>query len=126
MFFMKAFQLLVSFAILFASCSTSKRTTTSNTGNTQTTTAETTSTSSGTSKQDGSSYENAIVINEKTERPGVDAEYIWLTKNHPGYKLITQSLSNKGTKHYDLMQIKTAEGEEKTIYFDISKFFGKW
>jgi len=121
---MKLLQLILCFSIMLASCSSSKKAT-SNNGNTQSTT-ETTTTSSGTSKQDGSSFENAIVIKEKTEKPGVDAEYIWLKKNYPGYKLIRQSLSSKEKNYYDVMEIKTADGENKTIYFDITNFFGKW
>ncbi len=77
------------------------------------------------STNDGSSYEKAIVINAKNEQKGVAAEYEWLRNNYPGYKLIKQSLQSKGQKHYDAMLIKTKQGEEKTIYFDITNFFGK-
>src|ERR1700730_6082618 len=34
--------------------------------------------------QDGSSYENAVVIKEKTETAGVDAEYKWCAVHYPG------------------------------------------
>ena len=118
---MNLLKLLVCFAIVLASCSTSKKTTSSPATDSQTTTSATTN-----SSQDGSSYENAIIINEKTEGPGVDAEYKWLKKNYPGYKMISQSLDHKGSKHYDLLHIQTADGEKKTIYFDITNFFGKW
>lgn len=42
---------------------------------------------------DGSSIEQAIVINETSEVAGVSAEYMWLQENYPGYKLSTQFLS---------------------------------
>jgi hypothetical protein len=74
--------------------------------------------------QEGTSYENAVFITEKTESKGVDAEYKWLSQHYPGYKLKKQSLGHNGGKPYDLMDIKTSSGEEKTIYFDISNFFG--
>ena len=77
-------------------------------------------------EQDGSSFEKAIVIQEKTESTGVDAEYIWLGKHYPGYKLKQQSLVYENGKPYDVMDIVIADGEEKTIYFDISNYFGKW
>jgi len=77
-------------------------------------------------KKDGSSYEKAILINEKTETEGVRAEYAWLEKNYPGYKFIMQSLLEHNRKPYDDIQIRTVEGVEKDIYFDISKFFGKY
>ena len=74
----------------------------------------------------GTSFEDAVIIMEKTETTGVDAEYDWLREHYPGYKLVSQSLSSKDGKHYDVMKIKTASGEDKTVYFDISNFFGKW
>lgn len=75
---------------------------------------------------DGSSFEKAIVIDKKKEVEGVAAEYAWLKQNYPGYSMVKQSLSNKGKKQYDVLVIKTKEGEEKTIYFDITNFFGKF
>ena len=77
-------------------------------------------------ERDGSSYEKAIIINEKSEGKGVSAEYAWLKENYPGYKSMGQSLSNHNGKSYDIIRIKTSGGSEKSIYFDISSFFGKW
>jgi hypothetical protein len=77
-------------------------------------------------EQDGSSYENAIVIKKSTERAGVDAEYAWLSQHYPGYKSKGQSLNFHHDKPYDIIKILTNQGEEKSIYFDISKFYGKF
>jgi hypothetical protein len=76
-------------------------------------------------KQDGLSYETAVVIKEKTEAKGVPAEYKWLAKHYPGYKLEHQSLMTDRDKPYDLMAIVLADGSRLTIYFDISHYFGK-
>jgi hypothetical protein len=70
--------------------------------------------------QDGSSFENAIVVNS------IKAEYEWLAKNYPGYTMKMQALSQNKKKPYDILYIVTADGVEKSIYFDISKFFGKY
>jgi hypothetical protein len=78
------------------------------------------------SQQDGSSYENAIVINKTSSSEGIEAEYAYLRKHYPGYKLIRQSLQSHNNKPYDVLEIKTAEGEEIKVYFDISNFYGKW
>jgi len=75
--------------------------------------------------RDGSSYNKAIIIDEKTERKGVDAEYIWLKVNYPGYKSKMQSLNFNNNKPYDIIEIVTADGQNKSIYFDISNFYGK-
>jgi len=112
--------------ILFASCSSTKKSQTSSSA-----TSATSSDVSGTpvkssEQKDGSNYEKAIVIKAKNEMEGVAAEYKWLREQYPGHKVIKQSLSNEGKKHYDIIQIQTKEGEEKSIYFDITNFFGKW
>lgn len=75
---------------------------------------------------DGLSYEKAIVINKSNESEGIKAEYEWLTKNYPGYKSKGQSLNYYKNKPYDIIEITTAEGQSKTLYFDISEFFGKY
>jgi hypothetical protein len=74
---------------------------------------------------DGSSFEKAVVINEKSESKGVDAEYKWLRQNYPGYSLKRQALNFNKKKPYDIITILTGDGVEKKVYFDISKFFGK-
>ena len=73
---------------------------------------------------DGLSYDNAIVISEKNDYRGVNAEYKWLRENYPTYKLKNQSISFYNNKPYDIITIKTKEGEQRNIYFDISSFFG--
>jgi len=75
---------------------------------------------------DGSSIEQAIVINETSEVARVSAEYIWLQENYPGYKLSMQFLSSRDNKSYDSMLIETSDGSRKKIYFDISDFHGKF
>jgi hypothetical protein len=67
-----------------------------------------------------------VVIREKTESKGVDAEYTWLRKQYPGYRFQGQSLKGSGKKNYDVIDIQTAEGKPLSIYFDISNFFGKF
>jgi len=75
---------------------------------------------------DGSSFETAVIIREHTESAGVNAEYAWLRQNYPGYKLQKQALvQNKGVP-YDVLDIITGNGEQKSIYFNISGFFGKF
>jgi hypothetical protein len=78
------------------------------------------------SERDGSSFEKAIIIKEKTEGSGVSAEYKWLKENYPGYRSVGQSLSHHDGKPFDIIRIKTSGGAEKSIYFDISNYFGKW
>src|SRR5437868_2210720 len=68
---------------------------------------------------DGSSFEKAVIIKSSSETEGVKAEYTWLAAAYPGYTLVKQQLSFNDKKPYDLMFIKTKDGDNKTLYFDI-------
>jgi len=109
---MKKFLLLLLIALLIGACSPHKRL---QNGSIESRIENT-----------GFSYQNAIVIKEKTETSGVKSEYKWLEENYPGYKMIRQTLNFKGKKPYDILKIKTAEGQTLEIYFDISNFYGKF
>ena len=76
---------------------------------------------------DGSSIQQAVVITGATgEKTGIRAEYIWLHEHYPGYRLRLQRLRNEEMKAYDEMRIITSDGKSRTIFFDITSFFGKY
>ncbi len=77
-------------------------------------------------ERDGSSFEKAIVITEKSSRPGIDAEYTYIRSKYPACKMRMQQLSHYKGKPYDILKITTAEGKDVDVYFDISNFFGKF
>jgi len=77
----------------------------------------------------GDSREEAIVIkNAENHRAGVDAEYLYLQERFGErdihWKLVMQALL-KGEKPVDWLKIELTDGTTKSIYFDISEFFGK-
>jgi hypothetical protein len=74
---------------------------------------------------DGSSIEKAVVIKGGTEETGVAAEYDYLAKHYTGYKVGQQSLQASKGRSYDVIEFTTRDGKTKTIFFDISAFFGK-
>ena len=74
---------------------------------------------------DGLSFETAIVITEKSETKGVDAEYNWIREQYTGYVVKGQSLKNHDKKPYDVITITFPDGRDLPLYFDISNFFGK-
>jgi hypothetical protein len=112
--------LFIPVIILFVACHSSKK---ASTANVKTEQAVATPENPA---ADGSSYEKAIVIQETSETKGVGAEYAWLRKQYPGYKMQSQSLSTSNKKPYDIINIVTEDGEKKAVYFDISNFFGKF
>jgi hypothetical protein len=70
--------------------------------------------------RDGSSHEKAIVVGSVSE------EYEWIQRNCPGFRPGIQALQEIEGKHYDVHTLRNAVGEERTVYFDISRFFGKF
>jgi hypothetical protein len=114
---MKKTILLLTLVFIVASCSTTRKVTEDRTNQNYT---------SVNTERDGSSFEKAILIKEKNEMAGIDAEYAWIKQNYPDSKLKGQSLVNHDNKPYDIIKIKTSDGKELSIYFDISNFFGKF
>ena len=72
------------------------------------------------SSKDGSSVEEAIVVNN------IDEEYEYVRKVCPECQFTMQALIFIKKKPYDVLSFKKDNGETVDYYFDISKFFGKW
>jgi hypothetical protein len=75
---------------------------------------------------DGSSLENAVVVHAPSESVGVAASYKWIRDHLPGSRVTKQGLVTNGGRAYDSMEVVTESGEKRTIYFDISEYFGKF
>jgi hypothetical protein len=76
---------------------------------------------------DGSSQEKAVIIKgARNSEAGVHSEYDWLRKKYPGYKMKQQSLQSSGGKSYDVLAIRTKDGKDLDVWFDITEFFGKF
>jgi hypothetical protein len=74
----------------------------------------------------GSSCEQAVVIREARFRElGMLAEKLWLQKNYPGYRQTSQSALDSASRHYDLVEVATSEGETRKVYFDTTEFIDK-
>ena len=121
---MKKILILFLLISLFEACSSTKKTTIPTT----TTTVKVDNKPEPTvtkSKADGSSFEKAIILTEKSEEAGINAEYAWINNNYTGYSINGQALKNNDGKHYDVFNITLADGSKKDIYFDISNYYGK-
>ncbi|WP_020470876.1 hypothetical protein [Zavarzinella formosa] len=69
--------------------------------------------------RDGSSPEKAIIANS------IGEEYDWIRRHCPGFRPGIQALSEIAGKHYDVHTLRNNRGEERTVYFDISRFYGR-
>ncbi len=79
---------------------------------------------------DGSSQASAILIlGAKGERDGVDSEYQYLDLLYgprpAGWTMVKQSLLEDADRSYDALEIERA-GKSRTVYFDITDYFGKF
>jgi hypothetical protein len=74
---------------------------------------------SGRGRRDGSSPEKAIVVGSGPE------EYKWVARHCPGFEVKLQALIDVDGNPYDVLTLSNNKGQEQTVYFDISKFYGK-
>lgn len=84
--------------------------------------------SSGTTE--GSTRERAIVIRAASNFEGVDAEYRWLEahfgKQNRDWTIDMRMNAIENSKSYESFLIKFANGETRTIHFDITSFDGRF
>lgn len=77
----------------------------------------------------GSSKEDAVIIEAPKESIGIAAEYevlaeIYGEKYHD-WKLLKQTLIQDGNRSFDLITIE-GKGIEYEVWFDITAFYGKY
>jgi hypothetical protein len=70
-----------------------------------------------------------IITGAPNSRVGIDAEYYFLGKKfgqrNVDWKLKRQSVIHEKGKVYDRMDLEMKDGSKKTVFFDITEFFGK-
>jgi hypothetical protein len=69
--------------------------------------------------RDGSTPAKAILVGS------VGEEYQWVQRHCPGFQLGMQALEEIDGKPYDVLTLRNEQGEERTVYFDISRFYGQ-
>ena len=114
---MKAVNLLFVVIIIFLGGCSSPKKTTNNVALPKATKAD--------MLRGGTSFSNAVVIMVESESAGLNEEYKWLANNYPGYGLVRRTHVKRSSRHYDIVRIKTQQGQVKDIYFDSTRFWGK-
>jgi len=73
----------------------------------------------------GSSFDTAILLDgAKNELSGVEAENAYVAAHYPGWHQNVQALLNNNGRVYDRIDIVSPKGEPKSLYFDITDWFG--
>jgi len=68
--------------------------------------------------RDGTSPQKAIIVD------GISAEYQWVRDHFDGYTNETHKFEQIDGKPYDVLIVCSPSGDKRTIYFDISRFYG--
>jgi hypothetical protein len=75
----------------------------------------------------GDRKETAILFQgELTERTGIAAEYAYVARQLPGWHVCGQSLLTPEARLYDILQLENDAGASRSVYFDITDWFGKF
>lgn len=74
---------------------------------------------------DGSSPETAVIVHARSETIGIRAEYEWLREHWPGSRRGKQALLGKNNRFFDALTITDSAGQVRTVYFDVTEYFGK-
>src|ERR1700683_2596938 len=74
---------------------------------------------------DGLTLNAAVLVTARYETVGNRAEYAWIKEHWPGSRRGKQGLITKNNKLYDALTITDTAGQERTLYFDITEYFGK-
>ena len=75
---------------------------------------------------DGSSCDQAVVINgAKYRETGLMAQRLWLQKRYPGCQTVKEQVVNTNNKRFDQVELTTADGQNSSVYFDVTEWWGK-
>jgi hypothetical protein len=77
-------------------------------------------------ERDGSTKENVIIITAESDFAGVHEKHQWILQHYPGAQFGPSAFVEDHGHYYDVDTFATADGNEKTLWFDITRSFGKW
>jgi len=74
---------------------------------------------------DGTSADQAVVVLAETEDEGIDLEHHWTFDHYGRFRKVRGGLASAADgRHFDVITVELADHTEKTIYFDITAFYG--
>jgi hypothetical protein len=77
---------------------------------------------------DGSSSETAVVIKgARNTREGLEAQSLWVGKTYYGWQRHARHpVAKVKERMVDPVDFRTPQGEVRTVFFDVSEFYGKF
>lgn len=73
---------------------------------------------------DGTSPDQAVIVLAETEDEGIDLEHHWTFDHYGRFRKVGGALASADGRHFDVITVELADHTEKTIYFDITAFYG--
>lgn len=74
---------------------------------------------------DGTELEKAVVISADDEDDGLRLERRWIYEHYGKFRKKSGGLAAADGRHYDVLTVELADHSEKTIFFDITQFYGR-
>jgi hypothetical protein len=77
---------------------------------------------------DGSSRDNPVIIRgARNTREGLEAQSLWVGKTYWGWRRHARHPATKVNERVlDPVEFQTPQGEVRTVFFDVSEFYGKF
>ena len=75
--------------------------------------------------EEGTALDSAVLVEASDERSGVDWENDWIWRHYGRFRKKQVHLLDAGDRKIDAIDVELADHTEKTLYFDITGFFGK-
>jgi hypothetical protein len=72
----------------------------------------------------GTSLQDSVAIAGTANDEALDkAERAWIAKTYPASRIERRSIQGIQGRHYSVVEITTANGERRSVHFDISDYF---
>ena len=74
---------------------------------------------------DGTSADQAVIVLADTEDEGIDLEHHWTFDHYGRFRKVRGGLASASDgRHFDVITVELSDHTERTIYFDITAFYG--
>jgi hypothetical protein len=75
--------------------------------------------------EEGASFDAAVLVEAGDEKSGVARENEWIFRHYGRFRKKTVALASLQERRFDVITVELSDHTEKTLYFDITAFFGK-
>jgi hypothetical protein len=74
---------------------------------------------------EGESLEAAVIVTANNEEDGIACENEWIYQHYGRFRRRSGGLASLAGRRYDVIKVELSDHTERTLYFDITDFFGR-